>query len=331
MPKKVVLLNDLYPELDEDMNGEFYKKETEDTGVVYRIENIYNGKSYIGRTCSYGSNGRRKCAKCRFVEHWNKKSRCGSKCYNDCPIFYEPLRNSNLEDWFVFTLKVCDKKDLKNLETEFIKLYNTSDPEYGYNYFVGNNKPNNEQHLKTYQDSKAKTNASRASNSVLKRTDTNKKLPTYISYYCNKNDGKLVCEGYLVRIKINGKQYQKRFLSTESMKIKLAKAIKQLELFKKEAQNKNTGSKTNKRKKKILPMYISHYTSKNGVGNPTDGYIVRIKINGKQYQKKFLAMTVSMETKFELAKKQIELFKKEAEKDTKNKIPTKQIKKLIEV
>lgn len=35
MSTKIVLLNDFYPEIDWDMNGEFYEQETEDTGVIY--------------------------------------------------------------------------------------------------------------------------------------------------------------------------------------------------------------------------------------------------------------------------------------------------------
>jgi len=69
MTNKIVLLNDLYPKMDEDLNGCFYDQETLDTGVVYRIENIMNSKSYIGRAYSYLGNYRHG-AKGRFTKHW---------------------------------------------------------------------------------------------------------------------------------------------------------------------------------------------------------------------------------------------------------------------
>lgn len=38
--------NDLFPQIDIDVNGEYYKKETKETGVIYRIFNIMTDKSY---------------------------------------------------------------------------------------------------------------------------------------------------------------------------------------------------------------------------------------------------------------------------------------------
>lgn len=74
MPNKLVLLNDLYPELDTDINGYFYDQETEDTGVVYRIENIMDGKSYIGKASSY-LNKKKHGARGRFKNHWTNKKK----------------------------------------------------------------------------------------------------------------------------------------------------------------------------------------------------------------------------------------------------------------
>ena len=321
MPEKHVLLNDLYPELDEDINGPFYDKETEETGVVYRILNIMNGKSYIGKAFScktivncYGNTKLTKYgAKGRFKSHWMCANGNSKKSKNDCPIFYKALRNSNLNDWFVFILKVCLKKDLKEWETKLIKEFETYDPKYGYNIFIGNGIPCYCLYLEEYQHKKAESNTRRAINGSMKRTDTNKQLPTYISYYCTKNDGKLVNEGFLVQIKINKILYVKRFLSMkETMKEKLDKAKKQIEIFKKEAKNNNTEPKP--KRNKTLPKNISYTADKNGAGNFVEGYLVRIKINGKQYQKKFLSMSETMKTKLKKAKKQVELFKKQANK-----------------
>ncbi len=244
--EKIVLNNDLYPELDIDMNGEFYEKESKDTAVIYRIENSMEGKSYIGKAYSYEKHGDQKPsrygAKGRFRRHW---SNCRSQlANNECPIFYEALRNSQLTDWFVYTIKVCSKKHLKEYETRMIKLYKTSDPKYGYNYFVGDNKPDSKEHLAKYQTAKAKSNVDRAANGQLKKNEKNKNLPPNINYRLSKSrtTGKVIGEGYFVQIKLNGKLYNKAFLSNaDTMEQKLEKAKKQLEEFKKQASNGKTG------------------------------------------------------------------------------------------
>lgn len=239
MKEKIVLLNDLYPELDIDMNGHCYDQETEETGVVYRVLNIMNNKSYIGKAFSYEKHGKKNPtyygSKGRFKRHLsNSKSNLAN---NECPIFYEALRNYNIHDWFVFTLKVCSKKHLKEWETKLIKEYNTSDPKRGYNYFVGDNRPNNKKYLIKYQSAKAESNAQRAINGQLRRKKHSKNLPPNINYRLSKRkDGSICGEGYFVQIKLNGKIYNKAFLSmSESMDSKLKKAKKQLEIFKSQA------------------------------------------------------------------------------------------------
>lgn len=247
---KVTLLNDLYSELDTDVNGHFYDQETLDTGVVYRVFNIMNNKSYIGKAFSYEKHGDKKPtyygAKGRFKRHLsNSKSKLAE---NECPIFYEALRNSDINDWFVFTLKVCSKKHLKEWETKLIKEHQTSDPVCGYNYFVGDNKPDSKVHLAKYQNSKAESNAKRAIGGGLRRQDHSKNLPPNINYrITRKPDGTVKSEGYFVQIKIGGKLYSKAFLSNkDTMEAKLRKAQDQLKLFKQDA-TKKPGSKTSKK------------------------------------------------------------------------------------
>lgn len=249
----VTLLNDLWPEVDKDVNGDFYDQENEETGVVYRIYNVVTEKSYIGKAFSYVKNGAQKLrkhgSKDRFYKHWMAAN---NNVISDCPIFYKALRSSDIIDWFVYTLKVCSKKHLKEWETKLIKRYNTSDPKIGYNYFVGDNKPNSKKHLIKYQSAKAESNANRAIDGQLRKKKHSKNLPPNINYrILKKKDGTICGEGYFVQIKINGKLYNKAFLSmAEPMESKLEKAKKQLELFKLQANKKNTsGSKTSKRKK----------------------------------------------------------------------------------
>jgi hypothetical protein len=246
--KKVILLNDLLSDLDKDLNDCFYKKESQETGIIYRILNITNGKSYIGKAFSYEKHGEKNTsrygARGRFRRHLsNKDSETANK---ECPIFYEALRNSESTDWFVFTIAVCSKKHLKKHEMRWTEYYDTSNPKHGYNYFVGDNKPNDSKHLLKYQTAKAESNVNRAMGGTLRRKENSKNLPPNINYRIKKRpDGTVYQEGYFVQIKLNGVLYNKGFLAlSESMKSKLTKAKKQLELFKKEA--KKSGSKTNK-------------------------------------------------------------------------------------
>lgn len=320
MKQKIVLLNDLFPDLDWDMNGYYYNKETKDTGVIYKIDNIMNGKSYIGRSYSYhGENDNlyRHGAKGRFKTHWYFKSIYNAKHFNDCPFFYEALRESDIHDWFVYVLKVCPKNELQKWETIFIRKYNTSDPNIGYNIFVGNNKPEDIEHLKKYQNNKALSNTNRAENSKMKRTEKNKNLPTYISYYPITKDNVLIREGYMVRIKVNGKNYKKIFTSMDdTMETKLNKAKEYLESVKKNDNNSilNKGAQRKVNKSKDLPTNIRYFVAKRDGKIFGEGYSVEIKINGKRYKKVFTSMDESMESKLSKAKKQIELFKLEASK-----------------
>lgn len=335
MPEKIVLLNDLEPELDRNINGYFYDQENENTGVIYRILNVTNGKSYIGRAYSYKTIKNRQGntkkikhgARGRFRVHWGRRSKVLIKDPNVCPVFSKALLKSDIHDWYIFTLKVCPIGELKEQETELIKEHNTSDPEFGYNIFVGNNKPNSKEHLAKYQKAKIETNIRRAQNGEMKRTEHNKKLPTYISYYPVKENGKLR-EGYMARIKINGKVYKKIFTSMkESMESKLEMAKKYIQLIKQHAAKvttkKYSGSKTSNKlnpiirkgasrtreESKNLPTNIRYYTSKSKNGTMAEGYSVEIVIDGKRYKKVFTSMNESMEYKLEKAEKQLELFK----------------------
>jgi len=249
-----VLLNDSFPKIDQKKNGAFYAKETIETGVVYQAFNLKEGKSYIGRVSSYEKHGdhpmTRYGAKGRFRRHWSNKD--SDLAYDECPIFYDVLRRSDLEDWFIFTLKVCSLKHLKEYETRLTKLYNTSDPEYGYNYFVGDNKPNSSEHLKKYQSAKAKSNADRAVGGGLRQKEHSKNLPPNINYRKTIKDGIVVSEGYFVQIKINGKLYNKAFLSKfDTMETKLDQAKAQLDEFKKNASKTQAIAKKDSKKKII--------------------------------------------------------------------------------
>lgn len=312
---RIVLLNEILFELDEEINGEYYAIETPDTGVIYNIVNLTNGKSYIGKAVSYHKNGTRHGSKKRFRTHWRSAhSKEDSKVYNDCPIFFEALRDSDIDDWFVFVEMVCSLEELKNMETQLIEYYQSCDPNFGYNYFVGNNKPTNKQHLADYQKRKAASNAYRAIDGKMKRVEHNKKLPVYISYYPVRENGKLIREGYMARIKINGKTYKKVFYSMdESMKSKLKQAKEYIELVKLKVESGDTenipkGIKRNEQNKN-LPKNIRYYTDKKNGKVRGEGYCVEIKINDKRYKRVITSSDKTMESKLRQAIKQLEKFK----------------------
>lgn len=253
---KIILLNDQFPERDLVDNGKNYKKETLTTWVIYEAFNEKTKKSYIGKARSYEKHGSEKeptmyGGKGRFKRHWSNAHNSKSRAYNDCPIFYEALRNSDILDWFIYVWKVCDSESAAEWEKKFIEEHKTSNPKKGYNINVGDDKPNDPLYLLKYQSAKAASNAARAANGALKKKAHNKDLPANINYRKKTNKDGSIGEGYFVQIKIDGHLYNKAFLSSAmTMEDKLEAAKKTLDKFKVEATtkrakyNKPSGSKT---------------------------------------------------------------------------------------
>jgi hypothetical protein len=219
-------------------------EQTEETGVIYAIVNRNDGKAYIGRCFSHEKHGKHPMtvygANGRFRRHLSNALGADVITRTECPIFYEEIRNHNGDKniWYVTTLKVISKKHLKEYETKFIKRYNTSDPKFGYNYFVGDNKPDDSTYLSQYQEAKAASNASRVQDGSLKKLPQNIGLPANIHYKETIFSNGIPLIGYFVQIKIDGKIYYRAFLSKDySLEQKLEMAKDQLEKFKKKAQD----------------------------------------------------------------------------------------------
>lgn len=264
---KVQILNDLNPDEDEQINGRFYEEETEDKAVVYEAFNMKTGKSYIGSAFSYEKHGdkpsSRYGAKGRFRRHWSNKSSNNPVIRNECPVFYEALRNSDILDWYIFTLKVGPKKHIKEYETRRAEKLESYNQKYGYNYLVGTKKPLDAELEAHYANKKADANVQRAKGGKMRQRDHSIGVPQNINYRATfkKKNGKIIktkngkkiktSEGYFVQIKINGILYNKAFLSlTESMDVKLQKAINQLAEFKEQAANKQSSEEVKIIKKK---------------------------------------------------------------------------------
>ncbi len=91
---------------------------------IYRIKNIINGKSYVGKT--------EKTIKDRFSIHLlNSKNKVNNHLYN--AMKYYGHNNFKIEE-----LEVCSSvKNLNEREKYWIKNYNTTDRKYGYNIALG--------------------------------------------------------------------------------------------------------------------------------------------------------------------------------------------------
>lgn len=116
-------------------------------GIIYKITNLINGKIYIGQTTNGFEN--RYSAKGNGIEkvynhHMGLKS--NNKSYNS--YLLRSIEKYGFDDWEVIEIfdAVFSKKELDIKEKHYIKLFNTTDRRYGYNFTEGgaNGKPTDE-------------------------------------------------------------------------------------------------------------------------------------------------------------------------------------------
>jgi HD superfamily phosphohydrolase len=144
---------------------------------------------------------------------------------DDCVLFYPDIRKFGESKFKYCTMLICDKNILKQKEIEYIKKYKSSDPEIGYNYFVGNLKPTDEKLKKAYETNKEISNNARAQNGQLKKLEESKNLPANI----NAKFSNGIHVGYHVYLKKNKILHTKSFMTkTLTMEQKLEKAIEWL-------------------------------------------------------------------------------------------------------
>lgn len=87
-------------------------------GIIYKITNKVNGKSYIGQT--------RYTVEFRWKQHQHKK---------DNTYFHNAIHKYGVDNFTVEILEECDIKDLDSREIFYIAKYNTF--ESGYNLTIG--------------------------------------------------------------------------------------------------------------------------------------------------------------------------------------------------
>jgi hypothetical protein len=210
-------------------------EESINTGVIYMITNTVNGKKYVGKCKSYRNHddGRiptKHGAEGRFKTH-KSHSRCKP---NDIPLLYKDMREFGVEMFNVEVLEVCLLENLKEREKIHTMAQESYKPDIGYNLFIGDNKPVDEQHKKAYENRKAETNKNRAFDGKLRRSEDVADLPPNI--YRRK-------AGIFAQIKLTnptGKStlYNKAFfIKTESEEVRIKKAQDWLEIIKTQHTN----------------------------------------------------------------------------------------------
>jgi len=195
-------------------------EENEETGVIYMIYNTDNDLLYIGKAFSYVKHGKKPIRKHGIEGRLDAHIRKANNGSDEIPLLYDAMRKIGTHKFGVKLLEVCSKSDLKQKETEYIKNLSTHLSDKGYNYHLGDSKPQDAEYKKAYELKKAEANVKRAVNGALRRSEDVKSLPQNI--YKRKL-------GYFAQIKIDGKLFNKAFfISTDSDEEKLNKAIEWL-------------------------------------------------------------------------------------------------------
>ena len=88
---------------------------------IYKIENLINGKIYIGQSTNISQ---------RWKAHRNRPFNENSESY-DCPL-YRAIRKYGIENFSFVVLEETTKEELNEKEKNWIASYNSNNPENGY-------------------------------------------------------------------------------------------------------------------------------------------------------------------------------------------------------
>lgn len=113
------------------------------TGEIYIIKNFVNNKIYIGQTITGSQN--------RFTQHLNEAFAEDRKEYN----YYlsKAIRKYGKEAFdFAILAENVPKEDLNLVEEHYIDMYNSTNPEIGYNVSSGSHDTSR---FKEYQELEA--------------------------------------------------------------------------------------------------------------------------------------------------------------------------------
>jgi group I intron endonuclease len=95
---------------------------------IYKIENLVNGKVYIGKSKD-------------IERRWKQHKKNMNKPERREPIYFG-LRKYGIENFSFEILKECPKEDLNDFECFYIRLYCSWNRKYGYNVSLGGDSNN---------------------------------------------------------------------------------------------------------------------------------------------------------------------------------------------
>ena len=95
---------------------------------IYKITNQINGKVYIGQSVNIQQ---------RWIEHRSVAFNINNKNYN-CHL-YCSIRKYGIENFILTILEECSQEELNNKEIYWIKYYDSTNKEKGYNILLGGN------------------------------------------------------------------------------------------------------------------------------------------------------------------------------------------------
>ncbi len=109
--------------------------------VIYAIQCTANGKVYIGCTAKY-------IAELRINEHINALKRGAKRVLGDHGTvksgWQEDFDKYGPDAFVAYIMEEVDESDMPHdVESFYIRKYNATDPEYGYNYVVQRNRGGN--------------------------------------------------------------------------------------------------------------------------------------------------------------------------------------------
>jgi group I intron endonuclease len=93
---------------------------------IYCVENLVNGKKYIGRTVNYDK---------RIRDHQNQLK----KGINSCGILQKAWDKYREQDFKFYVIEICEREELNKKEKFYIKEWHSHVSEWGYNISWGGN------------------------------------------------------------------------------------------------------------------------------------------------------------------------------------------------
>ena len=217
-------------------NEDFDIHQDLNNGQIYLIKNKINGKCYIGQAlCFTGSNNNR----WGTLGRWNSHIREATKTNQDhCILLNNAIRKYEKNNFEIFTLLKCNKKDLDINEENFILEYNSIQPN-GYNIkFGGSKSKNSEETILKMKESYLGTRRDKYG----RKYEEDNELPKYI--LAHRKSGVLLA--YVISkfpIGIDKKEYLKdiyfRLKRYETKEQALKEAIENLDDLKEKYKNIN--------------------------------------------------------------------------------------------